>query len=100
MRRGLHGGELRTWSYRRVLRNYLPGESDTWDEEWRDIRNWSTPEEWDRLIQDLDENGIEIPILLGGDGRVWDGHHRLWWAMTHDYELVPVEVITEPDGAV
>lgn len=99
MANGPNGGTLHSWTYRRVLRDYLPGQSDTWEEEWEDIRSSSTPEVWDKLMADLDEHGIREPILLGNDGRIRDGSHRLWWAMTHDHDIVPVEVIAPPDSA-
>jgi hypothetical protein len=97
--KGPNGGVLRSWAYRRVLRDYLPGLRDTWAAEWEDIRRSTPPDAWDKLIEDLDENGIEKPILLGYDGRVWDGHHRLWWAMTHDHDIIPVEVLPSPESA-
>lgn len=42
------------------------------------------------LVDDIRENGIREPILLGDDGRVWDGHHRVVAAMEIGLYSVPV----------
>lgn len=34
----------------------------------------------------------ESGVILGNDGRVWDGHHRLIAARWLDFPLVPVEL--------
>lgn len=41
------------------------------------------------------EEVIKEPILLGDDGRVWDGHHRVCAAMYIGESSVPVEWIDE-----
>lgn len=47
---------------------------------------WSWNDEIDDLVQrdeivpllaDVKEHGFQEPVLLGNDGRVWDGHHRI-----------------------
>lgn len=43
------------------------------------------------LIGDIAANGITTLILLGDDGRVWDGHHHLRVARLLDSEELPVE---------
>lgn len=61
---------------------------------------WSWRDEYDNLIsqdrtRDLIDSikvdGIREPILLGTDGRVWDGHHRITVAMHLGLDSVPVE---------
>jgi len=72
--------------------------------------DWSWIEEYDHLIDQPDtqkllarirEEGIREPILLGSDGRVWDGHHRIVIAMHLGLDSVPVEfagaVAEEPE---
>lgn len=60
---------------------------------------WSWGEEFSRirhddrtldLIQGLPEEGMRESILLGSDGRVWDGHHRIVAAMYLGINRVPV----------
>ena len=66
--------------------------------------DWAWQEEYDKLYErdyqrQLTEkirvNGITAPILLGSDGRVWDGHHRICAAMHLGLDTVPVEWSSE-----
>lgn len=72
--------------------------------------DWPWTEEYDRLIDQpgtqkllarIRDEGIREPILLGTDGRVWDGHHRIVIAMHLGLDSVPVEfagvVAEEPE---
>lgn len=43
------------------------------------------------LTRSILNEGIRTPILIGSDGRVWDGHHRLYVAHALGFEYVPVE---------
>jgi ParB-like chromosome segregation protein Spo0J len=43
------------------------------------------------LITDIAANGVKEPLLLGDDGRVWDGHHRLFVARCLGIETLLVE---------
>lgn len=45
----------------------------------------------------LAKGGFEHPILLGDDGRVWDGHHRLAVADAIGIRAVPIEHMTGDD---
>lgn len=98
---GVHGGLLETWTLRRVLREYLPGTGPwDWHTEFRLIAHDHVSPGRHILVARLHRMGIQEPILLGRDGRVWDGHYRLWWA-THTFvECVPVEVLPWDDGRV
>ncbi|MBD0734029.1 hypothetical protein [Streptomyces sp. CBMA29] len=96
MASGSHGGELRSWSRRRVLTGYRPGESDSWEEAWEDIRNGWSESDFQALLAELDADGIHQPILLTHDGVVLDGHVALWWAVRKDVEIVPVEILPPP----
>lgn len=44
-----------------------------------------------QLIEAIRAEGIREPILLGNDGRVWDGHHRITVARHLGIRDVPVE---------
>lgn len=44
------------------------------------------------LEQHLRAQGrIDQPILLGSDGRIWDGHHRITAARRLGFDAIPVE---------
>lgn len=65
-------------------------------------RSWSEEFEWlwkndahrmKSIKRQVKEHGLDSfddPILLGSDGRVWDGHHRLAVAMKLGIKEVPV----------
>ena len=36
------------------------------------------------------------PVMLGSDGRVWDGHHRIVLAIEQRIPSLMVEVVTRP----
>jgi hypothetical protein len=93
---GPRGGELHGWSRRRVMDNYRPGESDSWEEEWEGIRNGRTKDAFQALLIDLENDGITTPVLLSADGVVLDGHVSLWWAVRQDVEIIPVEILPPP----
>lgn len=59
-----------------IMQDYSPG--DEWD--WIHEIAWLSWHHHGRLLSlvyDIKTNGIREPILLGDDGRVWDGHHRV-----------------------
>lgn len=78
-----------------VLDNWRPGSHDWgWPEERQDLTDDPVTEAVRRRV---DAEGIGFiddvaPILLGSDGRVWDGHHRLIIAMERGIEYVQVEL--------
>lgn len=43
-----------------------------------------TPDEYAELEQSIRENGVQVPITVGPDGRIIDGHHRDEIARKHD----------------
>lgn len=69
--------------------------------------DWSWAHEWACMMVDpktsaiwemVEREGIGFadafhPILLGNDGRVWDGHHRICIALQRGIESVMVEVV-------
>lgn len=80
-----------TLSVATILARWRPGSED-WD--WPS--EFAYLQEYDshiiaRLIRDIAKNGVLDPLLLGDDGRVWDGHHRLLVARILGITELPVE---------
>jgi ParB-like chromosome segregation protein Spo0J len=50
------------------------------------------------LVADISANGVREPILLGDDGRVWDGHHRICAAIELNLTELPVAQHHRPQG--
>lgn len=75
-----------------VLKRYRPGSGDwDWPTEWADIIQHDGGVTIAGLISDIATHGVREPLLLGDDGRVWDGHHRLLVARLLGIETLPVE---------
>lgn len=70
---------------------FRPGDypDRTWPEEFAWLWEHDT-HKMDMLTTSIQETGIREPILLGSDGRIWDGHHRLAAAMRLGIDKVPV----------
>lgn len=62
----------------------------SWQDEYDDLTKRDTAE-MEVLIASIRVDGIREPILLGSDGRVWDGHHRIVIATHLGFKEVPVE---------
>ena len=83
-----------------VLAEWAPGSYDdrwTWDDE----REWlwhCHREQMASLVADISANGVREPILLGDDGRVWDGHHRICAAIELNLTELPVAQHHRPQG--
>ncbi|MCX4809039.1 ParB N-terminal domain-containing protein [Streptomyces sp. NBC_01239] len=89
--------DVQVWPLQRILAEVRCGSQDwTWDEEWTDLdRRHVETGYLAKLEQQIRENGITMPVLIGSDGRLWDGHHRLRIAVRLGIDYVPVEV-TQP----
>lgn len=62
-----------------IIKNYRPGS-----------RDWNWVDEFD----EIEERLFSQPILLGTDGRVLDGHHRIRLAVAVKYDGdLPIEII-------
>lgn len=73
-----------------VLSIYADGDEIGWHAEFE--RLWREQQSYmDMLAASIQATGMHMPILLGSDGRVWDGHHRLAVAQRLGLETVPVE---------
>ncbi len=95
---------LQVWPLTRVLTEVRCGSQDwTWDEEWADLdRRHAETGYLDKLGRDIRANGITMPVLIGTDGRLRDGHHRLRLAVRLGIGYVPVELtapaaVAQPD---
>ncbi|WP_097933345.1 MULTISPECIES: ParB N-terminal domain-containing protein [unclassified Streptomyces] len=86
--------DIQVWPLARVLAEVRCGSQDwTWDEEWADLdKRHAETGYLDRLEQEITANGITMPVLIGSDGRLWDGHHRLRIAVRLGIGYVPVEI--------
>ena len=80
-----------------LLGVYAVGSGDwSWQDEYDDLIDQPGTQ---KLLARIRDEGIREPILLGTDGRVWDGHHRIVIAMHLGLDSVPVEFAGE-DGAL
>ncbi|MFL3869203.1 ParB N-terminal domain-containing protein [Streptomyces griseobrunneus] len=86
--------DIQVWPLTRVLTEVRCGSQDwTWDEEWADLDQRHAETGYlDRLEQEIKTRGITMPVLIGSDGRLWDGHHRLRIAVRLGIGYVPVEI--------
>lgn len=77
-----------------LLAGWRPGSGDwSWEEEETQVLSF-WPGYQPKLEANLREHGFDDrpnAIILGDDGRVWDGHHRIVAAMRLGIEWVPVE---------
>jgi hypothetical protein len=92
---------VQVWPLARVLAEVRCGSQDwSWDEEFADLdaRHAATGY-LDHLEQQIREHGITMPVLIGSDGRLWDGHHRLRIAARIGIGYVPVEIVPRTQDA-
>ena len=86
--------DLQVWPLHRVLSEVRCGSKNwTWEEEWADLDRRHTETGYlETLEAQIRETGITMPVLIGSDGRLWDGHHRLRIAVRLGIGYVPVEI--------
>lgn len=72
-----------------IMARWRPGSHDEpWS--WRDERDWLWKRpEMDALMSSIQIAGVLVPVLLGDDGRVWDGHHRIVAALDLGIPEIP-----------
>jgi len=67
-------------SVAQIITFWRPGSGDwSWADEYADVMSQERTTE---IYRRVDAEGISFidsvaPVLLGNDGRVWDGHHRI-----------------------
>lgn len=84
---------LSRMSPEKIMEGWRPGSYDkpwTWKDECLDI--WA--QNIEELMADINVNGIKEPVILGDDGRVWEGHHRICIAYWLSLPEVPYEMGT------
>ncbi|MGW4493811.1 hypothetical protein [Streptomyces sp. NPDC004376] len=86
--------DYQVWPLNRVLTEVRCGSEDwSWEEEWADLDQRHADTGYlAKLEQQIRENGITMPVLIGNDGRLWDGHHRLRIAVRLGIGYIPVEI--------
>lgn len=72
-----------------LLRDYRDGDEHGWATEFAYLK-FNHGAQLADLMVNIVTYGVREPILLGADGRVWDGHHRLCVADTLGLADVPV----------
>lgn len=72
-----------------ILRDYRDGDEHGWDTEFAYLISQHHLR-IHALLLAVRASGMQNPILLGSDGRVWDGHHRLLVARILGLKRVPV----------
>ena len=84
---------LQTISVAEILASWKPGSQEwTWAEECDDLKDRPETkriETW-CLIAGWDFADSRHPVILGDDGRVWDGHHRICLAIKHGVSTLNV----------
>lgn len=71
-----------------LLGHYIPGSGD-WGWEWEFVL-CCRDDYFGALVEDIKANGIQAPVVLGDDGRVWDGHHRITAAVLLRLDVIPI----------
>jgi hypothetical protein len=65
-------------SFEELASDWLVGDADGIT--WHDMFVWFMVYDYAHfmtVLADVYVNGIQDPVILGDDGRVWDGHHRI-----------------------
>lgn len=81
---------MKTMSLRRLMRKYANGDETGWKAEFAYLEK--NDSEYLSYLADciMLDGGIIVPIHLGWDKRVWDGHHRIYVAKSLGMKRVPV----------
>lgn len=78
-----------------------PGsQDDGWT--WRDEARWLWLHQFDdmvQLVRSLLDDGQQEPVMVGDDGRLWDGHHRVVALLAIGEPLVLTESYRDLDEA-
>lgn len=88
--------DLERRSLAHIVAFWRPGSADwTWADEYLDL---TSRRETQAIRDRVDVEGVGFddhvqPVLLGSDGRVWDGHHRIVIALERDIPYLMVKVV-------
>lgn len=88
--------QVRPMSLVFLMTNFEDGDQHGWKTEFDFLRSdLGHKARLDDLKESIAEVGVIEPIILGLDGRVWDGHHRICAAFDLGIEHVPVKFSEE-----
>jgi hypothetical protein len=101
-RRMADGTVLVSKSVAQIVTFWKVGSYDwTWAEEYADVMAQDKTAE---IYKRVDSEGITFldhvaPVMLGSDGRVWDGHHRICIAIQRGIHSLMCEIATPASEA-
>ena len=72
-----------------LMREHPDGNEAGWGVEFEWLRR-NDADAIHRLLRLIKRDGITEPVLIGDDGRVWDGHHRIYVASLLGIRDIPV----------
>lgn len=72
-----------------LIAEFRDGDEHGWDTEFEYLETHHA-EKIEALVESVKRHGILEPVLLGNDGRVWDGHHRITAAWLAGVTMIPV----------
>ena len=73
-----------------LLATIEDGDGIGWEAEFGWLRKNHAPKVRGLALSIL-QNGIREPVLIGPDGRMWDGHHRVYVAYMLGFTHIPVK---------
>jgi len=79
-----------------LLGRVQPGDEHPWSVEFAWLRENHYPQVR-ALVDSIRAHGITTPIQVGPDGRIWDGHYRIYAAFLLGLDDVPATYITADD---
>ena len=80
------------------------GEGWTWADEYASLITGELAFTTAPILRRVDSEGIDFadnfaPVMLGSDGRVWDGHHRICIAIQRCIPSLMVELAASEERA-
>ena len=91
-------GPVQRMPLARFMAEVVDGERQGWMEEFEWLR-LNDAAKMRALIASILKVGIQSPVLIGSDGRCWDGHHRVFAAWALGFKEIPVEYARGPRDA-
>lgn len=83
-----HASSQFQYPVRDLMGLFVPGDEHSWEAEIQWLWENHTAKLLG-LMQDVMLNGFLEPVVLGDDGRLWDGHHRVLVALALNLDTVP-----------
>ena len=75
---------------RELIETIAPGEPHGWGVEILDLLARDR-RRTRALAASITAHGVRTPVLIGDDGRLWDGHHRVVASIYLGRETIPAE---------